>query len=75
MKDFFIDKPNEYERILNEDFITKEFGDRRQEIVFIGIDLHENEIITALNDCLLTDDEMDEYRTELKKMITTTIQK
>ena len=71
MKEFFSTKPNEYKRILKEDFITKEFGDRRQEIVFIGIQLLENDIIMALNDCLLTDDEMIVYRSELlKKMMT-----
>ena len=67
MKDFFSQKPNEYQRILQDDFITKEFGDRRQEIVFIGIQLLENEITMALNDCLLTENEMIVYRSELLK--------
>lgn len=39
------------------DFVAP-FGDRRQEIVFIGIGLHEDNIRTALNACLLNDDEM-----------------
>lgn len=34
------------------------FGDRRQEIAFIGIDLPENEIRHQLNACLLTHQEM-----------------
>ena len=76
MKEFFSNKPNEYKRILKDDFITDEFGDRRQEIVFIGIQLLENDISTALNDCLLTDNEMIVYRSELlkreMKMIPTT---
>jgi G3E family GTPase len=67
MEEFFSQKPNEYQRILKDDFITTEFGDRRQEIVFIGIQLLENEISMALNDCLLTDDEMIVYRSELLK--------
>ena len=33
-------------------------GDRRQELVYIGQNLPKDEMITALNDCVLTDDEM-----------------
>ena len=35
-----------------------EWGDRRQEIVFIGESLDQVGIIGALNSCLLTDKEM-----------------
>lgn len=34
------------------------FGDRRQELVFIGIEMNEKSIRRALNRCLLTKDEM-----------------
>jgi G3E family GTPase len=35
-----------------------EHGDRRQEIVFIGINLQEGKITETLNSCLLSDEEM-----------------
>jgi G3E family GTPase len=35
-----------------------EFGDRRQELVFIGIDLDEGRLRGRLDACLLTDAEM-----------------
>ncbi len=35
-----------------------EFGDRRQELVFIGADMKKEMLIEALNTCLLTDAEM-----------------
>ena len=34
------------------------FGDMRQELVFIGQNLDKNKIITALNDCLLKEEEV-----------------
>ncbi len=43
-------------------------ADRRQELVFIGQDLPKNDMISALNDCVLTDEEM-EYGVELWKKL------
>jgi G3E family GTPase len=34
------------------------WGDRRQEIVFIGMDIEQERLTTALDDCLLNDEEM-----------------
>ena len=39
-------------------------GDRKQEIVFIGIKLDRKDVEAKLDACLLTDDEMKEYDQE-----------
>ena len=44
-----------------------EFGDRRQEVVFIGTNIDTKAIDAALESCLLTDNEMQEYRTKFAK--------
>jgi G3E family GTPase len=64
MKSYFVDDMEEYERIRREDFVSEEFGDRRQEIVFIGVGLKEEAITNALNQCLLTEKGMERYRQE-----------
>jgi len=69
MKNYFTTNMKEYERILSEDWSTDEFGDRRQEIVFIGAGIDQKEITEKLDDCLLDDKEMDEYRKQLKNYI------
>nr|WP_254662879.1 GTP-binding protein [Haladaptatus sp. W1] len=38
----------------------EEWGDRRTQLVFIGSDVDEAAITAALDDCVLTDAEMDE---------------
>jgi G3E family GTPase len=61
----------ELERILRDDFVSEEFGDRRQEIVFIGLGLDEEKIRSALDACLLTEKEMGIYRQMLRNYMDT----
>jgi G3E family GTPase len=73
MKKYFQDDMEEHERIRKEDFVSEEFGDRRQEIVFIGVALNEEEIKHALDQCLLTEKGMDRYRQELRNYMNTVL--
>lgn len=68
MKERLAGEPEEYNRILKEDFVTEEFADRRQEIVFIGIGMDEQEIRRSLDDCLVKDKGMKRYREYLSDM-------
>lgn len=69
LEEFFASSPEMITKILEEDFVTEEFGDRRQELVFIGVGLRQQDIERALDDCLLTDAEMEDYRAELALVI------
>jgi len=66
MKTYFQNNLQEYMRILSEDFVSDEFGDRRQELVFIGVGLDEERIVNQLNSCLLSDDELHVYRGQVR---------
>lgn len=44
---------------------AEEWGDRRQEVVFIGVGMDEAAICALMDTCLLTDDEMALYRTQV----------
>ena len=72
MKGYFTTNMNEYQRILREDFFSEEWGDRRQELVFIGTGIDQEAITKALNDCLVNENEMDLYQQELRNFIDTT---
>jgi G3E family GTPase len=66
MKQYFPNDPEEYERILREDFVSTEWGDRRQEVVFIGISsISEEDISEKLDKCLLQKHEMERYRKDV----------
>jgi len=71
MKKYFKGDMEEYERIRDQDFVSEEFLDRRQEIGFIGVGLKEEEIRSALDECLLSNKGMDSYRQELNNIMIT----
>ena len=52
------------------EFWQEPFGDRRQELVFIGIKMPADDMITQLNSALLTDDELASGETAWKEFPT-----
>ena len=61
--------PTEPEKraIVFSDFVP-EFGDRRQEIVFIGAGMDQPSIEAALDQCLLTPEELEKYISNWSKL-------
>ena len=47
---------------------SSKYGDRRQEIVFIGVNMNEAAISSQLDEALLTDPEMAEYDERYKSV-------
>lgn len=58
--------PAEAEELIKKD-MQGEFGDRRNEIVFIGVDINKKALTKALDKCLLDDNEYDSYKEVVKE--------
>ena len=71
LMDWYVDTPEEEwpvdaeeERESIRTNFKSPYGDRRQEIVFIGTNLKRDNLVKALNDCLLTDAELEAHHVD-----------
>lgn len=58
--------PAEAEELIAKD-MAGEFGDRRNEIVFIGVEINKSHLVNYLDKCLLDDEEYETYKQIIKK--------
>ena len=62
-------EPGMQRDVVIQDFdLSSAFGDRRQEIVFIGRNMQQDAITQRLDGALLTDAEMDQYKQRFCKV-------
>lgn len=66
-EDWPVDKA-QVQAVLADFDATSRYGDRRQEIVFIGVNMNESAISAQLDEALLTDAEMADYDERYKSV-------
>ncbi|SCV99306.1 LAFE_0A00276g1_1 [Lachancea fermentati] len=60
------DVPEEALELIKKDY-EGEFGDRRNELVFIGLNINEKQLTETLDACLLTDKEYEQFKVVTSK--------